>query len=79
MNNFELHFYTDDGDDIVIPLTNWQIQAIQQLLGLSVESTDDGIEFSYFPKDVVSKRLKKMGILVTPEQYRRMNSIDSDI
>lgn len=64
----EMIYWSDKGGT-ELPLEEWQYQAIVQLLGLSVVEADEGLKFSCFTKESVAKRLKKMGVLVTPEQY----------
>ena len=70
-DKLELIYWAEDGG-VHLPLEEWQYQAIVQLLGLSVIEADESLKFSCFTKETVAKRLKKMGILVTPEQYDRL-------
>lgn len=71
--------YTDSrGNSHELPLEEWQYQAIVQLLGLSVTEDYDGLKVAYFAKEAVAKRLKKMGILVTPDQYKKMKGNHDD-
>ncbi len=58
--------------DSELPIEEWQLQAIVQLLGLSITEEDSSLKMTYFSKDEVAKRLKKMGVLVTPEQYEQI-------
>ena len=76
-NSLELIYWSDDGGTS-LPLEEWQYQAIVQLLGLSVVETDGSLKFSCFTKETVAKRLKKMGVLVTPEQYDRLKGDDNN-
>lgn len=71
--------YTDSrGNSHELPLEEWQFQAIVQLLGLSVKEETDSLKITCFAKQDVAKRIKKMGILVTPDQYEKMKGNHDD-
>ena len=77
-DKLELIYWAEDGG-VHLPLEEWQYQAICQLLGLSVIEDDNGVEITSFTRETVAKRLKKMGILVTPEQYNRLKGDEGDV
>lgn len=55
-------------DTYEIQLENWQVFAIMQVLGITIEEQNGEISYSYFPKDFVANRLKKMGVLVEKKE-----------
>lgn len=71
-DKLELIYWSDDGDGATLPLEEWQFQAMVQVLGLSVTEDEMGLKMSSFSKKTVIERLRKMGILVTPEQYKQI-------
>lgn len=68
--NLELLYYGKNGGT-ELPLEDWQYAAIAQLLGLSIQEDGSGISISYFPKDFVMERIKKMGILVPVDSVKK--------
>lgn len=75
MNKLELIYWGNNGG-IELPLEDWQYAAIAQVLGLSIQEDDDGTTFSYFPKEFVMKRIKKMGVLI-PNEVSSENAPES--
>lgn len=60
----ELTWWDENGGNS-IPLEQWQLWAIHQILGLQIIRQDDGAyEISYFGEETVRNRVKKAGILV---------------
>ena len=79
-DKLELIYWAEAEDGGVhLPLEEWHYQAICQLLGLSVIEDDNGVKMTSFTRETVAKRLKKMGILVTPEQYKRLKGDEGDV
>lgn len=58
---FELSIWFDDGL-IPIELDDYQVLAIQQILGLEITVDDEGFELHCFSEQEVMNRLKKIGI-----------------
>lgn len=68
--NLELVYYGKNGA-AELPLEDWQYAVIAQVLGLSIQEDSSGISVSYFPKDFVVERIKKMGILVPTDSVKK--------
>ncbi|MCR5692202.1 MAG: hypothetical protein K6G62_08275 [Eubacterium sp.] len=76
-DKFELTYWSNN-EVFSIPLEKWQYFAIAQVLGLSLNKDAKGLSISCFSKETVAGRLKKMGILVTPEQYDQLKGDDNN-
>lgn len=61
-NDFELTWWDENGGNS-IALEDWQMFAIQQVLGIEIIPDEQGYQVRHFSKKVVIERLKKMGIL----------------
>lgn len=60
--------YVSRKDKVELPLEDWQYSAIAQLLGLSIQEDGNEMAVSYFPKDFVLSRIRKMGILLPADE-----------
>lgn len=69
MHNLELVYWKENGESIELPLEDWQYAVIIQVLGLTLQEYADSATLSYFPKEFVMERVKKMGVLVPVEDY----------
>ncbi len=67
IEGFELTWWDENGGNS-IDLEDWQMFAIQQILGIEIIPQQDGYEIRQFTKQVVAERLKKMGILKQKDQ-----------
>jgi hypothetical protein len=67
IEGFELTWWDENGGNS-IDLEDWQIFAIQQVLGIEIIPQQNGYEIRQFTKQVVAERLKKMGILKQKDQ-----------
>lgn len=59
----ELTWWDENGGNS-IPLEQWQLWAIHQILGLQIIKDAKGYQISYFGEETVKNRIKKAGILV---------------
>ncbi len=67
IEGFELTWWDENGGNS-IDLEDWQMFAIQQVLGIEIIPQQNGYEIRQFTKQVVAERLKKMGILKQKDQ-----------
>lgn len=67
IEGFELTWWDENGGNS-IDLEDWQMFAIQQVLGIEIIPKQNGYEIRQFTKQVVAERLKKMGILKQKDQ-----------
>ena len=67
---FELTWWDDNGGNS-IALEDWQMFAIQQVLGLEIIPDKDGYVVKHFTKHAVAERLNKMGILKEAEREEK--------
>jgi len=69
IEGFELTWWDEKGGSS-IDLEDWQMFAIQQVLGLEIipDRNGNGYQVNYFTRKTVAERLKKMGIISLREQ-----------
>lgn len=67
IEGFELTWWDENGGNS-IDLEDWQMFAIQQVLGIEIIPQQNGYEIRQFTKQVVAERLKKIGILKQKDQ-----------
>lgn len=76
IEGFELTWWDENGGNS-IDLKDWQMFAIQQVLGIEIIPQQNGYEIRQFTKQVVAKRLKKMGILNATGDERQQERNDA--
>lgn len=68
IDSVELTWWDENGGNS-LTLESYQLWAIHQILGLQIiPQNAGGYEISYFPEEVVRKRVERAGILAEKDQ-----------
>lgn len=64
IESVDLVIWTTEGENLEINLEAWQVEAIQQVLGMDIQTAPgNAYDISMFSQKTVTERLKKLGVL----------------